>query len=409
MRIEYAEKIDKPIQFDKPLKIYPNGIDNLYAEKINKLISESPTASQAISHLKDYIFGKGWGDCNDFIVNSKGFGTYLGTFGIQIAESIAKHKGVFILLKYAFNREINKPVIASMEVLEYSFCRFRKQDDNDNISFIAYCEDWSNGTLAKKAVNYSAYYDNETVLKAQIKGKFTDGEITEEDVLRFNGQIAFFSQENTRLYPKSRVHTVQNSCSTEAEAMVFKNRGMKKGFFGAVVFVTSKTQEQNLLLGTPLIPNNQNHNEYYRRKDEHEKTQKEFSQTLKSCLGSKNVGGVIHIETDEPDIDKSVKVIVVDSNINPDLFEKTEQSERQNILIACNNLPLGLIKSDMTMFGQSGEAYKQMKLFFQENTYTERMFLDKIVRKLMQKRIDFSDKILPTIIPLIEEPKTAIQ
>ena len=64
---------------------------------------------------------------------------------------------------------------------------------------------------------------------------------------------------------------------------------------------------------------------------------------------------------------------------------------RENILVAFNNLPSGLIKTnEASLFGNSGEAIKEMKRTYWQNTTKERSLLTLLINKLLSQSEDFS-------------------
>ena len=82
----------------------------------------------------------------------------------------------------------------------------------------------------------------------------------------------------------------------------------------------------------------------------------------------------------------------IESKIDDELFEYTESSVRENILVAFNNLPAGLIKTNETsLFGNSGEAIREMKRTYWENTTKERNLLTSVINQLLEWSQDFSN------------------
>jgi hypothetical protein len=98
------------------------------------------------------------------------------------------------------------------------------------------------------------------------------------------------------------------------------------------------------------------------------------------------VDGVLLVTTDfaGEKLEDAVKFQNIESNIQPDLFEKIEVSLRKNILVACNNLPLGLVMNSDSLFGQGAGAILEMKKTFWENTEKERDELITILNDLLR-------------------------
>jgi hypothetical protein len=97
----------------------------------------------------------------------------------------------------------------------------------------------------------------------------------------------------------------------------------------------------------------------------------------------------------------------IESKIDDKLFNYTETSVRENILVAFNNLPSGLVKTnEASMFGNSGEAIREMKRTYWENTTKERNLLTSVINQLLSYSQDFSSLILQPI-KLIEDAPTS--
>jgi hypothetical protein len=101
-----------------------------------------------------------------------------------------------------------------------------------------------------------------------------------------------------------------------------------------------------------------------------------FNDSIKSFLGAENSAKVLHVQLDpkNPDatLEQAIRFESVSSNIDDKMFEYTENSSFRNILMAFNNLPSQLIRSENELFGNSGESIKQMRVTYQNNVNNER-------------------------------------
>ena len=188
-----------------------------------------------------------------------------------------------------------------------------------------------------------------------------------------------------------------NDCDSEAQSGIYKNQLLRKGFFGKTVIVTRPLIDANVeeyLNDGTLNP------EYIKAQSEAELTKK----TLEDFVGAENAGGAMLVQMDFAG-DKFEDAILfknIESNINPDLFQNVENSVRENILIAFNNLPVGLVKSNEGIFSNSGEAIKEMKKTYWENTSKERNILETIINDLLKGFSKYNGEYL-TIKPLIDD------
>ena len=115
----------------------------------------------------------------------------------------------------------------------------------------------------------------------------------------------------------------------------------------------------------------------------------------------------LEMELEGDDIDKAIKHIKIDTDIDDKLFEYTEGSTSNNIRKAYNNVPVILVdSSDHSIFGNSGEAILQAKMFYQEQTHEERMLIEQAFKVLFKNYNYLKDKVL-TITPLINGSNNA--
>lgn len=130
-----------------------------------------------------------------------------------------------------------------------------------------------------------------------------------------------------------------------------------------------------------------------------------FQQAIKDSLGAQNTGGVLCLEMDfaGEKLEDAILIKQIESNIDDKLFNYTETSVRDNILVAFNNLPAGLIKnSDTAMFGNSGEAIREMKRTYWENTTKERNLLTAVLNQLLHRSQDYASPVVQPL-KLIED------
>lgn len=368
---------NKGAKYDKTLKIHRNGVDNNYPDLVEALIENSVTATLSANVMASYISGKGFGnDLNKIIIN-KDKGTTLLQFAQDIADSLANHRGVFIHVNYDANYDHK-----DFDVLPFSDCRIGKKDDNSYNGKILVCENWTDTKLAKKARAVDVYNPTQSVIKTQIKKAHS--------LEKYNGQIFYFKY-GKKTYPLSPIHPCLEDADSEKQASVFKNRSLRKGWFGKVAIITKP-----LVDGSLEGVDDKEYQVQITARDH-------FRNTIKKFIGVENVDGALHVEMEfeGDDLEKEFLIKNIDSNINDKLFAHTENSVRDNIMMCFNNVPAALVRSkDGTLFGQSGNAIKEMKIFYQDQTFDERMKVQEIVNKLMAKFQEPVENL--EIVPLIE-------
>ena len=307
--------IKKAVDYDKKAGIFENGDDNFYPEKQELLINNSVTAKQCAKTMATYVAGKGWGeDANNFIVNKKK-GITLLQLTNRIAESITKQRGTFI------HRNLNLAgESTSLDVLPFSHCRVGKKDDNDHNSKILVSKDWQE-LKENPSQSFDVYNTNKDVIVKQF----------EKDPKKYKGQILFENLDYNLIYPLSIIDAVQNDCDSEGQASIFKNRSLRKGFFGKQMVVTR-----------PLVGAEPEEGATERAIADYNKELSEregFKKMIQGFLGAENNDGILHIEMEVDDEEGLEKVILfkdVSANINDKLFQYTETSVANNIRFAFN-------------------------------------------------------------------------
>lgn len=386
VRTSLIDIYKKLTTYDKKVGIINNGVDNLYPERVDRFINNSVTAKTCARIMATYLAANGWGDDEDkIIVNSKDT-TTLQKLTTQISKSSAKQRGAFIQVTYNLNYEPD-----SYEVLPYNSCRLGKKDDDDYNGKIGVSNDWENANLRDSNVTFVDVFNNDKkVVKSQIDAQ--KGKTEVEKLANYKGQIIYFNLDEEYVYSLSQVDAVLKDCDSEAQASTYKNRSLRKGFFGKTMVITKP------LAGSLTDYNNVG--EYHEAISEREN----FKDTLDSFIGADNEGGVMHVELehDSNDFEQEIKFINIDSNIDDKVFEYTESSVFDNILMAFNSIPSGLVRPVNTLFSQSGDAIEQMKLVYQNNTNTERNEIEQLIQFLMSI---FTNPVTGLELQLLVEPK----
>jgi len=367
LKTTLIEIYKKLTTYDKRIGIITNGVDNLYPERVDRFINNSVTAKTCAKIMATYIAGKGFGEVNDnIIVNSKEK-TTLQKLTSQISKSLSKQRGVFINVTYTLGYEPS-----SYKVLPYNSCRLGKKDDNKYNGKIGVSDNWENTKLKEIDITFiDVFNNNKEIVKNQIANEKGDTEL--EKLGNYRGQILYFNLDDEYLYALSQIDPVLKDCDSEAQASVYKNRSLRKGFFGKTIVITKP------LAGT--LTDYADSTEYHEALSERDN----FKETIDSFIGAEDNGGVIHVELehDSENFDQEIKFENIDSNIDDKIFEYTESSVFNNILMAFNSIPSGLIRPVNTLFGQSEGAINQMKLVYQDNTRAERNEMTQLIQFLM--------------------------
>jgi hypothetical protein len=353
--------------WNKVAEVYANDTDNAYPERVDRLINNSVTAKSAAAIMVQFLIGKGYGEDLDKITVNKSSGLKLLDFAADAADDLVKQRGVFIHINW---NALYK--IIGFSVLPYEWCRVGKPDSTDYAGKIAVCKDWIRPKRSDIQL-IDIYNPRKKVIDAQVE-KAGGWE-------QYKGQVLFINMDSKLIYPLSRIDSVANDCDSEAQAAVYKNRLLRKGFFGNTLVVTRPLGAGNAEAGSKAAIDADNERE-------------NFQQAIKDSLGADNTGGVLCLEMDfaGEKLEDAILIKQIESKIDDKLFEYTETSVRENILVAFNNLPSGLIKtSDASLFGNSAEAIREMKRTFWENTTKERIMLTGLINQLLSKSQDHAN------------------
>lgn len=385
MKISIIDIFKRLIKFDKALGVTTNGIDNLYSERSERFILNSVTAKMSSAVMASYLAGKGFGNDDSLVVGTDGL--TLKKLGQTIAKNFSKNRGAWIHVNYNGNFEPS-----GYSILPYADCRLGKKDDDDYNGKIVVFDGWEKAnkkTLKEKARVIDVYNPNKKIVEAQINNA--------KGLSKYKGQVWYVNLDEEYFYALSQIDAVMNDCDSEAQASVFKNRSLRKGFFGKTVIITK-----------PLAGNIEDYDssELHRRALSE---RDDFKDTIYSFIGAENTGGalVVEIDHDGTDLVQAIKFENIKSDIDDKLFAHTETSVFQNILVAFNNIPAGLVRSEGSIFASSGEALRIMKETYQENTNLERSVLEETVNELTKRLAGFNKEV--NLIPLIEVTDTSIE
>lgn len=367
--------------WNKSADVYANDTDNAYPERMDRLINNSVTAKSAATIMVQYLIGKGYGTDVDNLIINKEQSLKLIDFADDLADDLVKQRGVFIHVNWNALYQIS-----DFSVIPFEWCRIGKTDSNDYSGKIAVCKEWLKPKKADIQL-IDVFNPRKKVIDAQVE-KAGGWE-------HYKGQILFVNMDTKLLYPLSRIDSVAEDCDSEAQASIYKNRLLRKGFFGNTLVVTRPLVGDGLEPGSTALLDAESERE-------------RFQQAIKDSLGAQNTGGVLCLEMDfaGEKLEDAILIKQIESKIDDKLFNYTETSVRENILVAFNNLPAGLIKTnEASLFGNSGEAIREMKRTYWENTTKERCLLTAVINGLLERSQDYSTlKIEP--LKLINNAET---
>ncbi len=359
-RATLIELWDRVIKFDIKEKIYHNGENNLYPNEIERVVSNSPSASRAATMFAKFIAGDGIIGVNEIVNKKKQL--KLSDVIQLIADDISVHYGCFIHIGYGLDERGNLTP-NKLDTLSYPMCRIGKPDDEGNAGKVIYKDfESKKSKFARKSggedseKEFYPFNNDEKIVLAQMNADTPDGDL-EAKIKNYRGQVLYLNLTPKFKYAVSKFDAVFNDCDTEYRMGLYANTVTRGGFLGKTAVLTNGLDSEQA---------------------------KKVEDDLKKWLGAENSSHLYHLDlVDADDLDKVLKIIQVESQYDDDMFVNTDKRVRRNILGAANNIPEPLVYSaEGALFGTAGETYQEMKKFYFEQTQSERSAIETALAKL---------------------------
>lgn len=353
--------------------VHLNDVDNLYPDRLEAIEENSVTAISCSNKLGNFIFGKGFENNFDVMINTrKGKQITLNRCLLDVANSLKTHKGVFIHLNYDVEGKPNY-----FDVLEYKKCRTVIEDSYGNEGVIVY-KDWAK-TEKFNFLNYKKnnklkwfYPYNPKNIAAQRVNDTPKGDIKSQ-IRNYRGQVLYFSLDgNNKIYSKGWLNAQgMNDADSEYRMSLYHNNNIRLGFIDKTILITNGLEPE---------------------------AEESLKKDFKEWLGTENAGGVYFMNTPYvmDDINSILKVESVQSSYDPKKFKEVLSDLQENIRKCYLQIPKILINdNDGGIFGTSGEAIKEAKTFYNEQTEYIRYEIEDLFKKIFDKEFK--------IIPIIQE------
>lgn len=380
MRIKLIDVDNRlSIKYNQVDGIHNFGDDNAYPSLIKSLIGSSVTAKQCVDINAKYIYGKGLefvdsvDDKSQLIVNKRGIN--INQLLRITSREFSEQNNIFLHVNYNALFEV-----VSVDLLHVTDTRIGKADSTGYSGKYVNYNNWDKSKgkkIERKDFNIiDKFNPNPTVIEKQVEAAGGWN--------KYKGQVLHITSDFSELYALSDADSVLLDCDSQHQSALFKNGGLRKGFFGAKLFVTK-----------PM-------------KDDFERD--DFKKTIIDLKGSENSSGVLHLEANaEADVlAEQLRIENIDSNIDDKQFESTEKSCKVNIIDAFGVPAILVNSSDNSIFGNSGELLKQAKLTHWENKEEERNIISEAFQMIFSR---FHLPINPSnnwnIIPIIQ-PETSV-
>ncbi|MBC5836791.1 phage portal family protein [Flavobacterium muglaense] len=365
MRIKLVDIDNRlSIKYNKQDDVFSWGVDNAYPSLVNSLINSSVTAKQCVDLNSKYLYGKGFEfasgikDKSSLIVNKRGVN--INQLLRIVTREFSGQNNLFLHINYNALYQVT-----SVDMLSCEDGRIGKNDSTGYSGKYIVYDNWDKSKgkkIEKKDYNIiDKYNPNPAVIDAQVKSAGGWN--------KYKGQILHITSDYNELYSLSDIDSVVYDADSEFQAALFKNSGLRKGFFGAKLFVVKPFSSDS--------------------------ERKDFENTINDLKGSENSSGVLLLESNAESDVLSEQFLIQDinSNINDKQFESSEASSAKNIRKAFGIPSILIEDSDNSIFGNSGELLLQAKQMHWDNKEEERQIIVEAFEMLFS---NFAKPINPT-------------
>ena len=360
VRATLIELWKKVTPFKTQENVFWNGESNSYSEEMELAVGNSPTGSRAKEMFSKFVYGKGISnDLNPKFSN----GVLLSEIAKDVIDDVVVQNGAFIHTTYGIDTDAENEVIfmpKQPKSLDYNKCRISKEDDDENKGMILYqnfnkLDTSLTAKQKKQSKKYYPFNPNQLVVMAQINADAKSAGYQGEDwvgkIKHYRGQVMYLNLTPKYRYAISKFDSVFNDLDTEYRLGIYSNTMTRGGFLGKTAVLTQGLDEEMA---------------------------NKIKEDIALWLGTEGSAGVYHLDVEQIEsLDNVLKILQVKSQFDHKQFESVTTALRRNILGAANNLPEGLAFADTnSLFGGTGEQYKQMKLFYWEQCEWERQKIE---------------------------------
>lgn len=316
-----------PTITDTTEKILRCDSDNLYQQRMEQLLRDSPTLLSVKSRVADFVNGEGFADPNigNLIVNRKGLkGETLNRVLKNVSLDYVNWSSVAFHIGYNLNGSI-----CAINPLPFKTIRFGLRDPlTKKIMKYAYSANWERDGKSSNEKNITFYHrfnpDPAVVLQQMQECK---------GIQNYKGQILYLTPVDDE-YPLATFDAVSNDAQVQAEIGMFKVGNTQNSFLATLAVLYpgefgSAEEEQN------------------------------FRDLIANKSGSRNAGSRIGLQ-DKTGQRKASDMFQVLTPANLDkLYEYTEKSVKDNIIEheAFPQILLGKSPNGLFAQGDMEEAY----------------------------------------------------
>lgn len=331
--------------FNRSLGVYFNGEDNLYPLLVENIIDASPTATQCAWIYESFLGGGGFEKDFTGVDLSEGdiFEYTPNDLLLDIAESVARHQGVFVHVNYNALYQVE-----DFDVLPFDECRIGKKDSKEYYGKIIISKlGWGRELKKDKLIIIDVFNPRPEVIQAQVEaaGGWDN----------YKGQVLFYSLQPKRLYPKSLIETAYLFADTEYQMGLYYNSTTKRGFNDA-----------------KLVRH---------RKFDNPQDETNFYNNLKALMGTENSSSIMTVEDDwdSDNQEGNIKVESLSSNVKAEKYAHFETASANYIRKAFKNIPPQLVDYVAGKLGNtSGEDLRKAQAVYNSLVARDRLKIERL-------------------------------
>lgn len=368
--IDIPSKILKGV-YNKKLNIQTYGEDNLYPQKIMRVIRTSPTGMGCLENYERFIFGDGFQNSALSKIEANKQGCTIDDVLFSITKDRARYGGFAIHVNYNANFEV-----CEIQHVPFESCRLQEPDGLGYVSKIVTFFDWENestrsGKLVKVSEKTTCSYDvfnpNKEVIKSQIAKA--------GDISKYKGQILWVSSEGVNKYPIAIYGDILTELITDANISSVKYRNTNNNFMpaGMMVFRKNSISDDEL----------------------QDIEQVNYADIITEFAGSENACKMIVMQVDN--LEDAPKFVEMNVKNYDKEFNVTEQSTTERIYAKFNQEPFySILRVGKTGFSSSSiqDTYR----YYNSITTKERSEITRAFQKVIdiwEKNDNFSCEIAP--------------
>lgn len=397
VRKSTLEDIAPRVEFsdNKKFRIENYDVDNLYPQRVEDIQNDSGTAKACLRLYAKFVLGQGANneEFGKLVINKDGL--TVNKLIRLISFSKGRFNGVGIHVNY---NGLGQIIEANFVKFPYIRKGIRVSDKEDYSGKWAIYDNWDgkkHKNLDPEKVDYIDEFNPSLVLRQveaiEIKDadKYDEQELLKLKWSKYKGQLLYFISDEFDTYPLSPVDACLEDCQTEAQTKRFKFGSSARNFLASHMVITPPEEQELDDEGSPIEDDSEG-----------------IGQTLSEFQGGDGTGGIIHIESENPEEDVVIKKLEIQNYDG--LYEYTEESVTLDIIRQYNQPSIFHVQTPGKLASSSEIA--DAKEYYNEITQPDRDEISDLLemifsrwREPINNEGDYSIRPLNVLKPIPKE------